>query len=611
VAGLNILHSPFNKRYLPWLLLLILIGILILFGSQTYWRSSGVGPQVQVPMFYDAHYLFPRPWTQEQSAPGIPDPTPIAIYGDNSVRQSFIAGSDNLARVSFLLANPGYSTVHVSLEGPYGSRWEADMIDSLPSETGQSSYLNGEEVSVSFPSQKDSKGKTYTLTLSAAEATAERPIVLYTVGGDRLGNSVRLNEFLRPGNLAITTYSRGLLGLWWFDALAEQVLPSVFRLRLQQYKIAMFKGDFFSLLLFITLGLSAALLVLSAPDLRTGKNKYWSQLAYCSGWFLVISFGVLLIWQIGSGRAQLTIDSRNVMEVPASENILTPPTYPHLTADLISDLWTAVREPEARFISTDVNPYPAIVVPGDSRVEYSFIMPLDSHLRIAQLAEGRGLVEFAVKINDQLLLQKELKAQSGSMPKDIAWQELDLSPWAGQGVVLILETSLKEGSANGLWLMPQIISDTSWVLSKPPDEYLPLNVRFGETAELLGLTLDDKLLRSNGQLLVQLLWQPLHNGDRFGKVFVHLLDANDQLVAQHDAPPVSGTYPFSIWQPNTVILDEHMLQIDPELLTSGSYRLEIGVYDPNTLERWLAVNADGTVVESGAAVMELPSEVFP
>ncbi|MFN2204288.1 MAG: hypothetical protein ACK2UT_00110 [Candidatus Promineifilaceae bacterium] len=603
-------NAPPTSRVIlnrPWLLVLILLGVLFVLGSVVYWRSSSAAAQVQVPMFYDAHYLFPRPWTQEQSAPGVPDPAPVAIYGENKVSQSFIAGSDNLARVGFYLAADGDGPVHASLSGEDGKRWEGDIILSPQAADGRAEYA------ISFPPMKESKGKRYTLTLAAPQAAAEHPLIVHAVGGDRLGDSLHLNEFIRPGNLAINTYSRGAPGVWWFDAVAEQLLPSLFRLRLQQYKPPLFKGNVFSWLLVITLGLSAALLVLAAPGQQTRRASYWSRLAYTTGWFLVLLLSSFLIWQVGSGRMRFAAGSRDITAVSVSgTESQAIAGRPRLAADLISDLWTAVRRPEARLIHSDlVARYPAIIVPGDSRIEYAFIVPPDGRLRFAQSAQGSGILNFNIAINQETLFEQEMPAEDETSPDELSWQELDLDPWSGQGVVLALETDLRDGEARGLWFMPQISTDASWVRAEPPDDLLPINVRFAESVELLGVTLDDETLHTEAQLKVRLYWRPLQEIDRYGKIFVHLIDGAGQIVAQDDSPPLQGAYPFTIWQPGSVILDEHMLQVDPDLLTAGPYHLAIGVYDPDTLERWPAQNPDGTLSESGMAVLPLPEEVLP
>jgi hypothetical protein len=604
-------NAPSSPRFdfaspsFPWLLLAILSGILFLLAMFAHWRSSEVGTQVQVPMFYDAHYLFPRPWTQEQSAPGIPDPAPIAIYGQNSVSQSFIAGSDNLSRISFPLSGPGNEIVTAVLSDEDGGVRQADIP--------LTSSANPQEYALSFPAITNSNNRQFTLMLSAPLATPDQPVMVYTVGGDRLGNSLRLNEFIRPGNLSIATYSKAFPGLWWFDALGEQLLPSVFRLRLQQFKPAPFKGDLFTWLLVVTIGLSAVLLVLASPALQTGVKSFWHRLARALGWFLVLLVGSLLFWQVGSGRVQLFPGAHDVMvESTIREFPITGELEFRLVADLTADLWTAVREPEARFISTGTfSDFPTINVPADSKIAYSFIIPPGSYLRLAEAVQGEGAINFVVKVNDQILFEKEVAAQEDSLPADLSWQELDLEPWTGQGVVLTLETSAQNGAPRGLWFMPQILSDAPWLLTDLPNQYLPLGTRFGETVELLGLTLDDSLLQTNGQLAVQLLWRPLQANNPYGTIFVHLIDSNNQLVAQHDAPPVYGAYPFSIWQPGKIVEDTHVLQVDPEILSSEPYHLEIGIYDPDSLQRWTAENADGSLGEANVAILELPSEVLP
>ena len=599
-------QSLVSSNALPWVLLAFLFLLLALLAASAYWRSSSVGSQVQVPMFYDAHYLFPRPWTQEQTAPGVPEPAPVALYGDNVLSQSFVAGSDQLSMVSLWMAGPQDNPVQVTLSDESGASWETQIF--------LSSGYDGDEYAVSFPAFPESNGRRFTLTLVSPQVTAEQPVIVRSVGGDRLGNSLRLNEFIRPGNLAISTYAKGSPGLWWLDSIGEQLLPALFRMRIQQYKPPQFKGALFSWLLVITAGLSAVLLVLASPNRRNRERPYSRELIHSLGWFLVILLGSFLVWQVGSGRAKVFVDSVNATAEPVlMEAITQRDANPRVMADLTNDLWTAVREPEARFISTDVvQSYPTIRVPGDSRIRYALTVPPDGRLRVAQAAVGDGAIKFSVVANDELLFESEIAAQDRLFPNDLVWQELDLSPWLGQGMVLSLETSSQSEVAEGLWIMPQIITEASWLLPDPPAnlEYLPVGVRYEDTAELLGVGLEGKALQSGDELAVKLLWRPLRATDSYGKVFVHLIDGNDQLVAQHDGQPVSGAYPIAIWQPGTVVMDEHILQLDQDL-TSGPYRLEVGIYDPDSLIRWTAESANGLAVEDGRVVLELPAEVLP
>jgi mannosyltransferase len=62
------------------------------------------------------------------------------------------------------------------------------------------------------------------------------------------------------------------------------------------------------------------------------------------------------------------------------------------------------------------------------------------------------------------------------------------------------------------------------------------------------------------------------------KVTVQLLDARNQVIAQHDAEPAGGSRPTDGWEPNRPVVDNHGLHL--ELGTPpGSYRLIVALYD--------------------------------
>lgn len=127
-------------------------------------------------------------------------------------------------------------------------------------------------------------------------------------------------------------------------------------------------------------------------------------------------------------------------------------------------------------------------------------------------------------------------------------------------------------------------------------------VRFGAAATLLSHDLVGEVGQGRSATL-RLLWETGPDGfDGDYTVFVHLLDADGQIVQQWDAPPVDGWYPTSYWRPGEVVLDEHDLVLSPDLVPD-SYRLIMGLY-----------RADGTrlSLENGATSMEVaPIEVAP
>ncbi|MBI5650586.1 MAG: glycosyltransferase family 39 protein [Chloroflexi bacterium] len=75
---------------------------------------------------------------------------------------------------------------------------------------------------------------------------------------------------------------------------------------------------------------------------------------------------------------------------------------------------------------------------------------------------------------------------------------------------------------------------------------------------------------------LKLYWRARAEMDRDYTVFVHLLDANGQIVAQADHQPQAGNYPTSIWDAGEIIRDEFSINVPH---APGKYTLRIGWYD--------------------------------
>jgi len=107
--------------------------------------------------------------------------------------------------------------------------------------------------------------------------------------------------------------------------------------------------------------------------------------------------------------------------------------------------------------------------------------------------------------------------------------------------------------------------------------------------------------RPGDNLRLTLTWQATRPFDRDLKLFVHLLDAGGQLVAQVDPFAGAGAgsqgmdYLTSQWAPGQLILDEIAMAIPPDT-PPGRYRLAFGLYDASTLQRLpVAGREDGQV----------------
>ena len=112
----------------------------------------------------------------------------------------------------------------------------------------------------------------------------------------------------------------------------------------------------------------------------------------------------------------------------------------------------------------------------------------------------------------------------------------------------------------------------------PPQPQAPRQANFDNKVLLLGADLAPDPVSSGDIIQVALHWQALTDMDIAYTVFVHLLDADGEVVAGHDSEPVSGTRPTTGWVPGEFILDQHDVPL-PADLPVGEYVIEVGMYD--------------------------------
>lgn len=135
----------------------------------------------------------------------------------------------------------------------------------------------------------------------------------------------------------------------------------------------------------------------------------------------------------------------------------------------------------------------------------------------------------------------------------------------------------------------------------------PLGARFGEQIELQSARLDGEAV-PGGTLTLALFWRALRPPDDAYTIFVHLLDAQDQLVAGADREPLEGRFPTNAWPEGERVGSEHPLQLPPDL-APGSYRIVTGLYKRESGERLPLVNAEGEPLPNGALPLPFVIEV--
>lgn len=125
---------------------------------------------------------------------------------------------------------------------------------------------------------------------------------------------------------------------------------------------------------------------------------------------------------------------------------------------------------------------------------------------------------------------------------------------------------------------------------------------FGDSITLESYALSARVVAAGDVLPAQLTWRTEAALDRRYKVFLQLLDADGRLAAQRDSEPAGGSAKTTTWPVGQSIVDNHALQIAPDL-PAGDYTLIAGLYDISDPSARLPVG-EGAYVNLGTVSMQ-------
>jgi hypothetical protein len=126
-------------------------------------------------------------------------------------------------------------------------------------------------------------------------------------------------------------------------------------------------------------------------------------------------------------------------------------------------------------------------------------------------------------------------------------------------------------------------SDRLW---EPPPLEHEVGARLGDAVELVGYSLERPadVVYPQDTLRLTLVWRCLGEIETPYTVFTHLLDEAQQVRGQKDNPPQGGRYPTTLWAPGEIVVDPYQIDVDANA-PSGTYVIEVGMYDPATMAR--------------------------
>ncbi|HSD82458.1 MAG TPA: glycosyltransferase family 39 protein, partial [Anaerolineae bacterium] len=124
-----------------------------------------------------------------------------------------------------------------------------------------------------------------------------------------------------------------------------------------------------------------------------------------------------------------------------------------------------------------------------------------------------------------------------------------------------------------------------------------VDIRFRDAAQLLGYALDRDRLTAGEELQVTLCWQTVQPTSADLYFFLHLLGANNTIVARRESLPGLGRYPSTQWAPNRIFCDNVPLHVEESTAGSKVYDLEVGLVDLASGSRLPAMNTAGVELQ--------------
>jgi 4-amino-4-deoxy-L-arabinose transferase-like glycosyltransferase len=144
------------------------------------------------------------------------------------------------------------------------------------------------------------------------------------------------------------------------------------------------------------------------------------------------------------------------------------------------------------------------------------------------------------------------------------------------------------------WIYPAVSS-----AGPLPAGAVQVGVPMGDAVVLEGYTVRPTASAGHG-LNITFYWRAMRSGLPEYFVYVRAIDSQDQIRARADSPPVMGFWPTTRWQVGELVADEQVLVRPPET-PAGTYRLEVGIYDPQT---WAVLQpASGARGEGGGLLL--------
>jgi hypothetical protein len=214
-------------------------------------------------------------------------------------------------------------------------------------------------------------------------------------------------------------------------------------------------------------------------------------------------------------------------------------------------------------------------VPGDGECPTRIWQPGEviSDVHVVDVGRGRtgGPYRLAVSVGDE-------KGNRLSPFDDVG------SSFSGDEVVLNLSTvDIERGS------------------EVPAPQYLQTAI-LGDAVEFMGYDMMKGEIGVGESVGVTLYWRCLKEMTTSYTVFTHVIGGDGEILGQQDSIPMGGRRPTVGWLVREVIADHHTIRLQDEV-SSGNYRVALGMYDVTTGQRLPVADTTGRRTDSDSVLL--------
>jgi hypothetical protein len=256
------------------------------------------------------------------------------------------------------------------------------------------------------------------------------------------------------------------------------------------------------------------------------------------------------------------------------------------------DLFAAGFRPAPRARVRWFNGTDSILFPNPASADQQVLLILPDHIRLPS--------ELHPDLQ-ALLLPGSRVLETGYV--DGNGSTLDLYLWQDRGA---LERRLQDVAAADVWSSAEGPYVAGQSEQSRVAQTLPLGL--GNRLSFLGYSYSARNAASGTEWQATTYWQVIESSpDEAGEplaIFVHALDDASTVLAGWDGLHAAVTS----WQPGDVFVQVHALHL-PADVPSGSYRVELGVYSPVSLERLPIYTDQGTATAPHSRLLLAPLEV--